>query len=750
MAATSKYIQLDAQILIEYIYTDPSNPELIETDANGAKLLLLKNTYTNSTSVFTEDNPFIETCNYRNRSVIPINKDKTQYAYLSTTNVVNYLDADPLLVNVNVLLSQLNSLPNIPLIAPAYDTIKLHLVSGFSFEELGDGFIFEVLIRDRSGAQHNLLSLVYLASDSYEIANPSPFISNERLFSKYIEVKIPSFSWLTSEWLNDKTNPSTLSNLIAGGSGYNVQNTIELSIKYINKTEKLNGQTYFQPRQGTTTSINKSDEYSGLSAVIVDAVAGDYFEVYGSYNGDIYEDFIIALNNEPDTDLVVVHDILVFEQIGTSFIQSSEQSFIQTDSWDEPYKFRPIILKSHIATSYRIDYTLRILNKVDNSQIIRRAQYASFDVKKYGRRFRKLNLGIVPTITKIYNNIPEDTQDIILNNDISFTVDGNKIIKQTEFVQGFKENINISASVTSVKTTPAVRQEGDIIPTAQGSEVRIGDAALEITNTTPTNIIYAQGEARMIVSPFDNFTKFIFYDNSLQEATGASTPQLMDLTNTGNFYLSFIDSSGDEVRVKNYTNVKGISPAQGEIIFKIGKNDSKKILKFKSNNFYISARLEIGEDKSDETMMFVGQWFKPQDKYGLTSSETINALLNANKELKLALNAKTQATSGAISVLEAELLTLQQNNSLLENLLSESFISNTTSTSLNVSSASIDSPNISSASPSVSNNSPSTTNTSPNTKLILDRIKKGQGQFVSPKSFEKIKGLSIKNFKINP
>lgn len=745
MAATSKYIQLDPQILLEYEYTDPSNPELIETDANGAKLLLLDNTYTGSTAVFTEDNPYVETGNYRNKSVIPINAGKTKYASLQTTNVVNYLDADPNLADVSTLLAQETGLPNVPKIAPAYDTIKIHLMSGFSFEDLGDGFIFEVSIKDRSGAKHTLTSIAYLSADDYEINNPVPFISNERLFSKYILLKIPALSWITDEWLNDKYNPNILSNLISQGSGYTVQNTIEISLKYINKTETVNGQTYFQPGDGITTSINKTDEYSSLTAVIEDAAAGDYFEVFGEFAGDIYEDFIVALNQEPDTDLVVVHDIIVLEQIGPSFVQTSEQSFIQTDSYDESYKFRPIILNSHIATSYRINYTLRILNKVDNSQIIRRAQYSSFDVKKYGRRFRKLNLGTVPTITKIYNTVPEDTQDIVLNNDISFTVDGTKVIKQTEFVLGFRESLKISASLTSVKTTPSVNQEGDIQATAQGSEVQPGDVPLEITNTTPTNKIYIQGEGRMSLSPFDDFTKFIFYDNSLQEATGANEPQLMDLTNTGVFYLSFIDeNSGDEVRVKNYTNVKGISPAQGEVIFKIGKTDSKKILKFKSNNFYVSARLEIGDDKSDETMMYVGQWYKPEDKLGLTSSEIIQGLESDKTTLKNTLKAEQDASNEIIGDLENDLSTVEKENKILKDRLTELSEDIVDITAINNERDAVNKKNKLALEKSNSKIE------SLNLKLIRERIKKGKGKFISSRAYEKRRGISVKKLKINP
>ena len=143
MASTSKFLQLDPQVLVEYIYSDPSSPSTIETDINGAKILVLENTYVGANHIFTEDNPYVETGNYRYRSAIPVTANKSQYAYLTNKNVVNYLDADVNLDSVNELLAQESTLPNVPVKNPAYDTIRIHLVSGYSFEGLGEGFIFE-------------------------------------------------------------------------------------------------------------------------------------------------------------------------------------------------------------------------------------------------------------------------------------------------------------------------------------------------------------------------------------------------------------------------------------------------------------------------------------------------------------------------------------------------------------------------------------------------------------------------------
>lgn len=742
MASTSKYIQIDPQILLEYIYTDPVSPEVISTTTSGNRLMLLDNVYTDSNVLFNEDNPQVNTGNFRYKSAIPIDSERRRYAFLTNRNVLNYLDFDENLSTLNDLFSQLTGPINTPPRNVQYDTIRLHLVSGFSFENKGDGFIFEVLLRDRKAVNHNLASIVYRSSDSYEISNPSPFISNEKLFTKYIEIKVIALNYLVDDYIINKSNPNAISNLLTSGIGLTVHNTIGLSLKFINRTEVINGQTFFNLGEGREVSINKVDEYSGLNAVIQESSSGDFFELYGQFNGDIYEDFIINLNNLPNTDLIVVHDIILFEQIGTSFTKTSEQSFIQSDGFDTPYRFRPIILNSHIATSYRISYTLRILNKIDNSQIIRTSQLASFDVKKYGRRIRKLNLGTVPTVTKVYNKISGEIDNITLNNSSKFNFNstGSSTSVQTEFVMGFKESINVSASIGTVKTTPSVLEEGDIVPTIEGEVIGVGEGALEISDISGSNKIFGQSEGYINITPFDNFIKFVFYDNSETKATRNSTQELLDLTNVGTLYITFTDNeSGDEIRIENYRNIKGLSPAQGEVVFRISKDQSKKILKFNNSIFYISSALRINSERSDETMLYTGNWFNANEKPKIILSERVKELeeklLESNNELAL----EKEASDNIIRKLEKETSVLQKEKKLLENKMSE----------LDQDINNIIKEVRQQEKDSVEEKNDKKSQLKGSIKLVKDRIDKGLGKFVSPLKFEGTSGLSAKTFKLN-
>ena len=110
---------------------------------------------------------------------------------------------------------------------------------------------------------------------------------------------------------------------------------------------------------------------------------------------------------------------------------------------------------------------LRIYNRADNTQIIKQAKLTSFDVKKYGRRLMKINLGVVPTVANVYNQIaPDDGNNIIVNSG------GNggsgqtteKIVEQlvvkTKYVTSFRDKLNVKASISPAKIQTITETDG--------------------------------------------------------------------------------------------------------------------------------------------------------------------------------------------------------------------------------------------------------------------------------------------------
>ena len=95
-----------------------------------------------------------------------------------------------------------------------------------------------------------------------------------------------------------------------------------------------------------------------------------------------------------------------------------------------------------------------------------------------------------------------------------------------------------------------------------------------------------QGDATIRISPFDDYFLFTMYD----EIDSEDTP--IDLSNVGDIFINFIGTS-DEINIKNWTQVNEVDLSQGEVLFKISKDDSKKVLALNNNNFYISTNLFI-------------------------------------------------------------------------------------------------------------------------------------------------------------
>jgi hypothetical protein len=112
----------------------------------------------------------------------------------------------------------------------------------------------------------------------------------------------------------------------------------------------------------------------------------------------------------------------------------------------------------------------------------------------------------------------------------------------------------------------------------------------------------SQGDGVIRISPFDDYFLFTLYEDT----GGEDTP--IDLSNVGVVYLSFIGDS-DEIRIPYYTNVEDLDLSQGQVLFRISAEDSKKILKLNNDNFYISTRGVSPEgDVSDESVLYTGKF----------------------------------------------------------------------------------------------------------------------------------------------
>jgi hypothetical protein len=409
----SRFIQIYDGILLEYVYTDHTTPESYSTST--LPIELMTDAYTSGAYLFNPPASASVTGNTRSYSSAAIEKEKQKYASLTTSKSISYNDTDSNLTPS----SQLEQIFS-PALNVEYDTIRYHFAAGFDFDGF-DGFIFDLTVQRRDSVDINLSSYTFTKLTNPSL-NPLPFLLGERLYSTYVELKVPSTYFMLQEFYSNPTNTNGLGYKFSTGKGFIKTTTIDCSVRGILSTEQINGFPIYRTRTLGRASLDASDQFQGLSATVIASTSGDYFELYGEYNGNIYSDFMASLNSQPNSSWIVFHNITTLEQIGTNFISTAEQAFIQEDNFDIPTNFRPIVLNSASAVSFAIDYTMRIYNRANNSQIIRRARLISSEVGKYGRRLQKINIGTVPTVIKIYNELPVDNGSNVIIGDRLQTV----------------------------------------------------------------------------------------------------------------------------------------------------------------------------------------------------------------------------------------------------------------------------------------------------------------------------------------
>ena len=613
--ATSQYIQIQNSILIEYIYTDIVTPE--EYTIPELPIEVLSNNYTSEKQFFTRYDKIDDNINVRDISVAPVNINKTEYVFLNRDLPLNYIDYD------SNFTSSSNLEPDFfPGYSVKYDTIKIHLTTSFTFD-VYDGYIFNFYATSRDEKNVNLATIMYRKTDSYEINNPNPFIIGERLYTKYIEFKVPALYFLLSE---SKTN-YTLTKYLTNELGYISTSKINISFKAIRSTETRNSFKFFKVSELNKVAFPYKDDYNTFVAKIQESSVGDYYEFYGEYNGEIFEDFIAYLNSQQYSDYLAYHEISIQEQVGSSFIQTAKQTIIQTSNWDKSILYRPIILYSSSAVSFVINYILRLVNKIDNTQIIRTSQLISYNVKKYGRYINKLYLGLVPTIDKVYNKVDTDVSatTITLTNNNIINVDNTSvgsIIVNTEYINVFRDRLNISVKFSNIK---------------------LNDGIIEELSTNEE--IKYQGEAYLGITPFDNYYLFNLYN----ETNGNEIP--LDIINSGSLYINFLDT--EHINIKQYTNITNLE--NNQVVFKIDKENAQKILSFTDNHFYITNKKISEDNQSDETVLYTGLFYDFKNIPSYTLRDDYNKLQEEYNTLLETYNTDIESKDAEILTLKNEI-----------------------------------------------------------------------------------------------
>ena len=560
---TSKYIQIHNGLIVEYRYTSTVNPEEHLPSEYGVEIV--KDAQNKINYFFNTPDNLVNTTNVRDYSSIQLD-DKT-FVSLNRDLPLQYLDYDSNLTNLEDV--EINDFP--PTYTIKYDEIRIHIASNFNFDDK-EALLFKFDITRRDEKDIVLSTITYRKSDDYAVLNPTPITLGERIYNRYIRVKVPSLYYLLQENKLDDNLTFRLTEQL----GYISTSKINVSYYTVNDIRKENSFSYYDVILQNRAAFNYKDDYELLMARIKESDQGDYYEVYGEFNGIIYEDFINRLNSQPDSDYSVFHELTVNEQIAGNFIETARQITLQTSNFDKPIKFRPIIENASQAVAYSISYVLRLINSVDNSQILKTAQITSYDTKKYGRNLKRINLPLPHVVDKVYNKVEKVDYNTssYASNDRFLSAN----IVQKEYINVFNERVNIVLSLSKVDNSSNITAKSVI------------DGEEDI-------ITYYDNEAYINISPFDDYIMFSLYKKVKSDLVP------INLKVYGDIYINFKENT-DEIKIKEYVNNNTI--AENQRVFKISKEDSTKLSNYTNKKFYITHMLENDDGTSDESVIYTG------------------------------------------------------------------------------------------------------------------------------------------------
>jgi hypothetical protein len=611
MAKVTKYLKVDKNILLEYVYDDSNN-------ISEAYDVLI-NTRNQQNSYIATDSS--STGNTIGNQLFKLDAVSNRYgkidtSYYSFLQVKNYGISAPTI----------------------HDTLRVHLPVNWTFGEYL-GFYVRVFSYDTENQRTYDLSNFYFdmtdISQQYLMNFTSPpLLFQEKLWGKNITVEIPSLNSVSNQRVDNRPKENSLNAILTDGNGFNINTPIFIDFHFIQSAQTINGVTTYLLSPKVATSLPQTPEYESLGLMIQRSPNGDFFEIFGTYNDTIsgFKQFIddsFFIGNR----FYVQYNITMYEQN----IRGKTLTTIVTDTFNEPIEYRPIIKYS--TTTAIIDVEMRLIDAVDDSYIIRRASYGMLqdEVAKYALKLIKINLDKAskPKIYNIKNAI--DPSLVGLSNSM-----GSLKLKQRPpmpaqqisassagSILGTSTNISeVSQTLNQLSTSPI--NTGGLISNAPSNVSSVGGTNNNNNNTTPTssNVVietiqvpfpvlvdryeiiaksenalfnsktfFGMGKIQILLYPFDNVVRFSI-------ASGLSTsPTYFDLSRFDQIRLTFKNDK-TEVSFSLYVEAGVVDLKGGQCVFKVTQNkfqDIKKIYDSGVNIFYIT-----GTSKSSTSVIYTG------------------------------------------------------------------------------------------------------------------------------------------------
>lgn len=562
MANFSKFLNVNQDTLIEWIF-----------DSNN----YISENYNVLTNIDEKTKSFLSTQNLNKvqNTLFPVDKSINKYTKVDFEKF-------------NFLQKQNYFTSNVP-----YNTIKINFPSTFDFEEEEyEGFFIEIYTYDFY--DKNIVPFSRFFYDDkdpkrqFQLNLRDPFLFNGKEWSKYFEIKIPDLEYVANQRITDDdgTNrpiQNTINYELTEGKGLSLNSPIFIRFGFIKSSETTFGIKYYRLGDIFKISIPKVPEYQDLNAAIKESDQGDFFEIYGEWEGsnENLDDFVERLEFQGQK-INIEYDVSLYEE---NILQRT-QTFIINENFSQKIIYRPVITFSN--TTAIIDVTMRIKNVINNTTITRKSSVGLMgnDLLKYGNKLSRIELS-KSTKPKIYN-IKLGSSGFL--DKFSNT----KLLKDSKNVS---LRSNLSSSITNEQlqkvTFPVLTDRYQILVKSSNN-----------SNNRNNNNYKPNGTLEIIITPYDNVIKFVI---GKKVSGGNIEPQnLTDISKNSKLLLSFkSDSKSFDKNVYYESNDNDFK--NGIVVFKIEESDLNIINKIyeKSKKFFITI---YNEDTGTKQMLYSGNF----------------------------------------------------------------------------------------------------------------------------------------------
>ena len=450
-------------------------------------------------------------------------------------------------------------------VAPAYarfDRVRLYFPINYTFQGKV-GIYFGVNAYDTANEKLYGLSNYFIdvsstaqTADIKFLSPPFPF--QERLWGKCIELIVPSVYEQSRERSNYplRPTPGTINyNLTGGLSGNGLSQTspIFVDFRFIDKRESVLGLPVYTLEPMLLASFPQVPEYATLGVAIEKAADGDYFEIFGTYNGNTVE-FDTFMDSLSDTGQrnYILFNVLVFEE---NILQDTI-TFRMAKEFNRKISFCPVLKYTNTTASIKV--SMNIIDEVDNSTEVRTAEIGLLqnDVAKYGRK--KLSINVKKALKpKVY------------------------VAKADQFILSSTSIPNINRRAQGQRTDTVIKLQPYPMLINQQNIV-----TSDITAKRNGEVYFGQGQLSITLHPFDNIIKL----NVATEITATSyRPFSVDLSET-KVHLSF-RTSGKHLDIPLYTESAELDVVNGIYLFQVKEADIQLLYSMyaESDDFYIAA-----------------------------------------------------------------------------------------------------------------------------------------------------------------